>query len=89
MVMGVCIIGVLVLPVTCIQPRLQCLCHGVDIGHVDCCWDGVVFSFVGDDFTSPYTLFLGDVCQYHLAAFILMAFKGLQAACLSPCFVFT
>ena len=71
MVMGVCIIGVLVLPVTCIQPFLQCLCHGVDLGHVDCCWDGVVFGFAGDDVTSPDTLFLGDVCQHQFDAVFL------------------
>ena len=62
------IVGVLVLPVTCIRPCLQYRCHGVDIGLVDCCWDGMVFGFAGDDFTSPYTLFLGHVCKYHFAA---------------------
>ena len=76
MVMGVCIIGVLVLPVTCIQPFLQCLCHGVDLGHVDCCWDGVVFGFAGDDFTSPYTLFLGDVRQHQFDAVFLDGLKA-------------
>ena len=76
MVMGVCIIGVVVLPVTCIQPCLQCLCHGVDLGHVDCCWDGVVFGFACDDVKSPYTLFLGDVCQYQFDA---VFFDGLRA----------
>ena len=75
MVMGVCIIGMVVLPVTCIRPCLQCLCHGVDIGHVDCCWDGVVFGFVGDDVTSPYTLFLDDVCQHQFAALFLDVLK--------------
>ena len=57
------IVGVLVLPVTCIRPCLQCLCHGVDLGHVDGCWDGVVFGFAGDDdVKSLYTFFLGNVC---------------------------
>ena len=77
MVMGVCIIGVVILPVTCIRPCLQCLCHGVDLGHVDGCWDGVVFGFAGDDVTSPYTLFLGDVRQHQLAA--VFFFDGLRA----------
>ena len=76
MVMGVCIIGVLVLPVTCIRPCLQCRCHGVDLGHVGGCWDGVVFGFAGDDVTSPDTLFLGDVCQHQFAAAL---FDGLRA----------
>ena len=76
MVMGVCIIGVVILPVTCIRPCLQCLCHGVDLGHVDGCWDGVVFGFAGDGVKPAYALFLGHVRQHQFAAVFL---DGLRA----------
>ena len=76
MVMGVCIIGMVVLPVTCIRPCLQCLCHDVDIDHVDCGWDGVFFGSAGDGVASPHALFLGHVRQHQFAAAL---FDGLRA----------
>ena len=50
---------------------------------------GVVVGSAGDGVTSPYALFLGHVRQHRFDVLFLDGLKGLQAACLSPCFVFT
>ena len=69
-------LGVAVLSVTCIRPCLQCRCHGVDLGHVDCGGGRLVFGFAGDGVTSPFALFVGHVCQHQFDA---VFWDGLKA----------
>ena len=83
------VLGVAVLPVTRIRPCLQCRCRGANLGHVDCGGGRLVVGFAGDGVTSPHAIFLAHVRQHRFDAVFLDGLKGLQAACLSPCFVFT
>ena len=88
-VMGMRIVGMAVLPVTRIQSCSQYRCHGANLGHVVGSGNGVVVGSAGHGVTSPYALFLAHVRQHRFDALFLDGLKGLQAACLSPCFVFT
>jgi hypothetical protein len=83
------VLGVAVLPVTRIQTCSHCCCHSANLGHVAGSGNGVVVGSAGDGVTSPHAIFLAHVRQPRFDAVFLDGLKGLQAACLSPCFVFT